>query len=155
MSSPEPDRLTADVFSAELGRALSMERDIFSLLAALEAHTAGDEAKELLREHARQAQHHITSIENAFQLLGRDIDDGAPVTVTVMGTAGRIETPDGGITDALILAEAAGAEHQQIAVYETLITDADGDVAAVLRNNLEQDRTALAAICGAARRLAA
>ena len=58
-----------------------------------------------------------------------------------------IKKTDDSLVDAVVLAAATESEHYEIAVYETLVTNAEArgvtDVAALLRENLEQDRHAL------------
>jgi ferritin-like metal-binding protein YciE len=58
-----------------------------------------------------------------------------------------IKKTDDSLVDAVILAAATESEHYEIAVYETLVTNADArgaaDVAALLRQNLEQEKHAL------------
>jgi ferritin-like metal-binding protein YciE len=58
-----------------------------------------------------------------------------------------IENTRESIVDAVILAGAAEAEHYEIAVYEALVTNAEArgasEIAALLRQNLEQELSAL------------
>lgn len=57
----------------------------------------------------------------------------------------------------MILAGATEVEHYEIAVYETLVTNAEArgkpEVAALLRQNLEQEQAALQKVKSAARRI--
>jgi ferritin-like metal-binding protein YciE len=59
-----------------------------------------------------------------------------------------IKKTDDSLVDVVILAAATESEHYEIAVYETLITNAEArgasEVAALLRQNLEQEKHALA-----------
>ena len=58
-----------------------------------------------------------------------------------------IKKTDDALVDAIVLVAATESEHYEIAVYETLVTNADAreasEVAALLRQNLEQEKHAL------------
>jgi ferritin-like metal-binding protein YciE len=66
-----------------------------------------------------------------------------------------IEKTDQGIVDAIILAAATEVEHFEVAVYETLLTNAEVrgalEVAALLRENLQQEQAALERVKSAQR----
>ncbi len=58
-----------------------------------------------------------------------------------------IKKTDDSLVDAVVLSAATESEHYEIAVYETLVTNADArgvaEVAALLRQNLDQEKHAL------------
>ena len=94
----------------------------------------------------------IKNIESSFQLLGEDVDDSpcpAMKAITKEGSA-TIKKTDPSVVDAVVLAGAAEVEHHEIAVYETLVTNAQArgatEVANLLQQNLDQELHALAKI---------
>ena len=121
MNTPE------EIFSFKLGSALTMEQKLVEVLEELEEHANRDEIKRALREHREETRQHVTNIEQCFELLGEEVDDS--------------------LVDAVIRAAANESEHYEIAVYETLITNAEArgasGVAALLRRNLEEEKHAL------------
>jgi ferritin-like metal-binding protein YciE len=93
------------------------------------------------------------------------------LTLAAMHDGARIETIEGlekegqatmkktddRIVDAVILAGATETEHHEIAVYETLVTNADArgasEVADLLRMNLEEEEHTLEEVKEAAKRI--
>lgn len=149
-----------EIFSFKLGSALSMERDTLQMLSDLEEHAHRTELKTMFREHAEETRQQITNIEQCFTLLGEPVDDSpSPVTkgLAKEGTS-TIKKTDGSIVDAVILAGALETEHYEIAVYETLVINADargaGEVATLLRANLRQEESARDKVKQAAQRIA-
>lgn len=134
-----------EIFSFKLGSALSMEHDGLKMLGDLEEHAQRPELKEMFREHAAETTQQITNIERSFELLGEKVDDSPSPTTKGLQVEGRttIKKTDDSVVDAVILAGALEAEHYEIAVYETLVTNAEargaGEVAVLLRQNLEQE----------------
>ena len=155
------ERLTTpeEIFSFKLGSALSMEHDTLQMLGDLEEHAQRAELKTMFREHAEETRQQIANIEQCFALLGEPVDDSpSPVTkgLAKEGTS-TIKKTDDSVVDAVILAGALETEHYEIAVYETLVTNADArgasEVAALLRQNLAQEETARDKVKQAARRI--
>ena len=138
-----------EIFSFKLGSALSMEQKLVEVLEELEEHANRDEVKRALREHREETRQHVTNIEQCFKLLGEEVDDSPCPVVEAMAKDGKatIKKTDDSLVDVVILAAATESEHYEIAVYETLITNAEArgtsDVAALLRQNLEQEKHAL------------
>lgn len=137
-----------EIFSFKLGSALSMEHDTLDMLGDLEAQTPRAELKTLFREHAVETRQQIANIERCFQLLGEQVDDSPSPTTKGLAREGKasIRKTDDSIVDAVILAGALETEHYEIAVYETLVINADArgasEVAALLRANLQQEEAA-------------
>ena len=138
-----------EIYSFKLGAALTMERTTLEMLGDLESHAQRDDLKRLFREHAGETQQHIANIERAFQLLGEDVDDSPCPAIQGLEKEGQatIKKTDDRVVDAVLLASANETEHHEIAVYETLITNAEArgatDVAELLRQNLAQEQAAL------------
>lgn len=156
------ERLTTpeEIFSFKLGSALTMEKDILEMLGDLEEHAQRAELKTLLHAHAEETKQHIANIERSFELLGEEIDDSPCPAIQGLAKEGKasIKKTDDSVVDAVILAGATETEHHEIAVYETLVTNAEArgaaDVAQLLRQNLEQEKAALQKVRATMERLA-
>lgn len=149
-----------EIFSSKLGSALTMEQKLVDVLEELEEHANRDEIKRALREHRVETRQHVTNIEQAFKLLDQEVDDSPCLVVEAMAKDGKatIKKTDDALVDAVILAAATESEHYEIAVYETLITNARArganEVADLLSQNLEQEQHTLAEVRSAMERLA-
>jgi len=148
-----------DIFSCKLGAALTMEGDVLQMLDELQQETRRDELRELFDAHAEETRQHIRNIAESFRLLGEEPDDRPCPVIHALekDVSAAIKKADESIVDALILASAAEVEHYEIAVYETLVMNAEArgarEVAALLRQNLEQEQAALETVKSAAQRI--
>jgi len=149
-----------EIFSFKLGTALTMENDILEMLGKLQEETNRVELRDLFSAHAEETRQHITNIEESFRLLGEEPDDHPCLPIQAIDKDGKlaIKKTEDSIVDAVILAGARETEHYEIAVYETLVVNAEArgapEVAALLRQNLEQEQAALAKVSDAASRIA-
>ena len=138
-----------EIFTFKLGSALTMEQKLVEVLGELEEHANRDQVKRALREHRQETRQHATNIEQAFKLLGEEVDDSPCPVVEAMAKEAKatIKKTDDSLVDAVTLAAATESEHYEIAVYETLITNAEArgasEVTALLRQNLDQEKHAL------------
>ena len=138
-----------EIFSFKLGSALKMEQKLVEVLEELEEQANRDEIKRALRAHREETRQHVTNVERCFALLGEEVDDSPCPVIEAMAKDGKatIKKTDDSLVDAVVLAAATEAEHYEIAVYETLVTNAEArgasEVAQLLRQNLEQDTHAL------------
>ncbi len=138
-----------EIFSFKLGSALTMEQKLVEVLEELEENAQRADIKRALREHREETKGHVENIEQCFQLLGEEVDDSPCPTIEAMAKEGKatIKKTDDTLVDAVILAAATESEHHEIAVYETLITNAEArgasQVAELLQRNLEQEKHAL------------
>ena len=143
LNSPE------EIFSFKLGSALKMEQELVEVLGELDEHAQRDEIKQALRKHREETRQHVANLEQCFQLLGEEIDDSPCPVISAMAKEGKttIKKTDDALVDAIVLVAATESEHYEIAVYETLVTNAEArgasEVAALLQQNLEQERHAL------------
>ncbi len=148
-----------EIFSFKLGSALTMEKTVLGMLGDLEEHAQRDELKQLFRHHADETRQHIANIEKSFELLDEDVNESPCPTIDGLEKEGKatIKKTDDGVVDAVILAGAVETEHHEIAVYETLVTNAEArgatDVAQLLRQNLEQEQHTLEEVKSAAQRI--
>jgi len=115
------------VFSFKLGAALTMERTVLEMLGDLQEHARRDELKQLFAHHERETREHVDRIERSFQLLGEEVDDSPCPAIEGLEKEGKatIKKTDDRIVDIVLLAAATETEHHEIAVYETLVTNAD------------------------------
>lgn len=137
-----------EIFSFKLGSALTMEHDTLEMLGDLEEQVQRPELKRLFREHADETRQQIANIEQCFQLLGEQVNDAPSPTTKGLAKEGKaaIRKTDASVVDAVILAGALETEHYEIAVYETLVTNAEArgaaEVAKLLQQNLQQEEGA-------------
>jgi ferritin-like metal-binding protein YciE len=139
-----------EIFTYKLGSALSMERQLVDLLDRLEKCTLREEIRHPLAVHREETLQHVANIEHCFKLLDEPVDDSPCGVIEALANESKtmIKKSDDSLPDVLILAVASEAEHYEIAVYETLIANADARrgataVAKLLRENLAQDKHAL------------
>jgi ferritin-like metal-binding protein YciE len=138
-----------EIFSVKLGSALKMEQQLANVLEDFERYAQAAEIKRAMSQHREETLQHARNIEKCFELLSEEVGDSSCPVVEAMATDGKatIKKTDDALVDAVILAAAAESEHYEIAVYETLITNAEargaGDVAALLQRNLNEEQHAL------------
>lgn len=138
-----------EIFSFKLGSALNIETKLVEVLEELEEAANRDEIKQALRQHREETRQHGMNIEQCFKLLGEEIDDSPCPVIEAMAKEGKatIKKTDDTLVDAIVLVAATESEHYEIAVYETLVTNAHArgasEVAALLKQNLDQEKHAL------------
>ena len=138
-----------EIFSFKLGSAHNMETKLLDVLEELEQAAQRDEIKQSLRQHREETRRHAMNIEKCFSLLGEDIDDSPCPVIEAMAKEGKatIKKTDDSLLDAIVLVAATESEHYEIAVYQTLVTNARArgatEVAELLQQNLDQDKHAL------------
>jgi ferritin-like metal-binding protein YciE len=138
-----------EFFGHKLGAALTMEQDVLDMLGDLEDKAQRDELKQQFRHHADETRQQIGNIEQAFQALGEQPDDSTCMVSKALDKEAKaeIKMADDSVVDAVILSNAAATEHHEIAVYESLITQAEQlgqpDVVRLLQQNLEMEQHTL------------
>jgi ferritin-like metal-binding protein YciE len=148
------------LFTQKLGAALTMEHTVLKMLGELEKEARHEDLKELFRHHAEETEQQIGNLGRAFAALDEEPDKKPCPTIKALHVEGKatIELAKGDLIDDVVLAAATETEHHEIAVYEELITFADAmgrdDVAALLRENLEQEQHMLEEVRRAAERIA-
>jgi ferritin-like metal-binding protein YciE len=154
-------RLTTpeEIFSCKLGAALTMESDGLAMLDELQQESQREELRQLFDGHADETRQHIRNIAESFRLLGEKPEDHPCPVIHALEKdfSAAIERTDESIVDAMVLAAAIEVEHYEIAVYESLIANADvhcpPEVAALLRESLQQEQDALEQLRIAAQRI--
>jgi ferritin-like metal-binding protein YciE len=138
-----------ELFGHKLGAALTMEQDVLDMLGDLEQKAQRDELKQQFRHHAQETRQQIDNIEQVFRAPGEEPDDSpCPVTKALDKEAkANIKMADDSVVDAVILSGAAETEHHEIAVYESLLTQAEQigppEITQLLQQNLEIEQHTL------------
>jgi ferritin-like metal-binding protein YciE len=138
-----------EVFGHKLGAALTMEQDVLDMLGDLESKAQGEPLKQQLRHHAEETRQQIGNIEDVFRALGEKPDDSTCMVSKALDKEAKaeIKMADDSVVDAVILSNAAATEHHEIAVYESLLTQAEQlgqpDVLRLLQQNLEIEQHTL------------
>ena len=138
-----------EIFDFKLGSALKMEETLVGVLDELVEAANRDDIKQALSTHRRETLEHVGNIKQCFKLLGLEIDDSPNPVIEAMAKEGKatLKKVDASLADAVVLVAATESEHYEIAVYETLVTNAHArgatEVAALLQQNLDQERHAL------------
>jgi ferritin-like metal-binding protein YciE len=149
-----------EIFSFKLGSALTMENTVLEMLGDLQEKANRPEIQQLLSHHADETRQQIANIEQCFQLLGEEVDDSPCLVIEAIDKEGKatLKKTDDELADEIILSGATETEHHEIAVYETLITNAKArganEVAQLLQQNLEQEQHTLDEVKSAAEKLA-
>ena len=150
-----------ELFLHELGDLLYAEKTLYKELPKL-AHEATDqELSEAFEAHREETKQHAANLEQVFELIGEE-----PKAEQCPGIDGiktehdefmKEEQPSSEVTDLFLTGSGARAEHYEIAAYTGLITMAqamgESDAVALLQENLEQEKAALAKLEKAATRL--
>jgi ferritin-like metal-binding protein YciE len=148
-----------EIFSFKLGSALTMEQDSLEMLEKMADTTPRPDLKQLFELHAAETRQQIENLKQCFALLGEEVNDSPSPTTKGLAkeAAASISKTDSSIVDAVLLAGGLEAEHYEIAVYETLVTNAEArgahDVAALLQKNLDQEVAASENIKAAAKQI--
>ena len=138
-----------EAFGHKLGSAYTMEQDVLEMLGDLEQEAQRDELKQQFRHHAEETRQQIDNIEQAFRALGEEPDDSpCPVSKALDKEAkANLKMADDSVVDTVILSGAAETEHHEIAVYESLIAQAEQlgqpEVVTLLQQNLEMEQHTL------------
>ena len=151
-----------ELFNYKLGAALKMENTVLDKIlddSIEEAHDGN--LKQLLRHHQEETRQQIANLEQAFAALGWEVDESPCPAIEAIHKEAKtnIKKTDDSIVDSVIVSGAAETEHHEIAVYESLITNARGmgrnDVVQLLAQNLEQEQHTLEEVKRSAAQMAA
>jgi ferritin-like metal-binding protein YciE len=149
-----------ELFGHQLGAALTMEHDVLDMLGDLEEKARQAELKRQFSHHAKETRQQIDNIEQVFRALGEEPDD-SPCQVTKAldkEAKANIKMADESVVDAVILSGAAETEHHEIAVYESLLTQAERlgepEITRLLQQNLEIEQHTLEEVKQQQRQLA-
>jgi ferritin-like metal-binding protein YciE len=138
-----------EVLSFKLGSALKMEQELANVLEEFERGAQRADIKRAMSEHRDETLQHARNIEKCFKLLGEEVDDSPCPVIEVMAKDSKatVKKTDDSLVDAVILAATVESEHYEIAVYETLIINAEArgasEVVVLLQRNLNEENHAL------------
>jgi ferritin-like metal-binding protein YciE len=150
-----------EAFNYKIGAALTMEQTVLEILDDNIEEAQDGRLKELFRHHAEETKGQIRNIEQVFAAFGWDVDDSPCPAIQGIQKEGKanVKKTDDAIVDSIILSGAAETEHHEIAVYESLITQARAlgrqEVVRLLEQNLEQEQHTLQKVKSAAESVAA
>ena len=138
-----------EIYNFKLGAALKMERTVLDMLESNAGETQDPQLAQLFRHHHEETREHVANIERVFAAFGWDVDDSPCPAIDGIEKEGKANAKktDDALVDTVLLAGAIETEHHEIAVYETLIIQAEAlgrdDAVAPLRRNLEQEQHTL------------
>lgn len=138
-----------DLYVHKLGAALKMENTILDMLPELEGQANETQLKQSLRQHLEQTQRHVANLEQAFQVLGAEVDESSCPAIEGLEKEGQatLKMVDDRLNDNVILSGVAETEHHEIAVYEGLIDQAEAmgeqQVVSLLQENLKDEQAML------------
>ena len=134
-----------EAYNYKLGAALTMERKVLSILEDNIDEAQDTDVEGVFRHHFVDTKEHVRNLEEAFGLLGWEVDDSPCPAIDGLKAEGKANAKktDDSLIDAVLLQGAVEVEHHEIGVYENLIINARAmgrqDVADVLRRNLESE----------------
>jgi ferritin-like metal-binding protein YciE len=149
-----------ELFTFKLGSALNMENKVLDMLGDMEDKAQSNDLKQAFRRHAEETRQHVANVEQAFAAMGEEPDEKPCASMEGLQKQGKAEArmTDDALVDATLLAGADETEHHEIAVYETLITQAQAmgndQVVTLLRQNLESEQRTLDGVRQAAQMIA-
>jgi len=155
LNSPE------EAYNFKLGATLTMERKVLEILESSIDEAQFEHVAAALREHLEESREHVRNVEEAFRLMGWEVDDSpCPAIDGVQAEAkANAKQTDDSLVDSILLQGAVEVEHHEIGVYENLITNARAmgreDVIAVLERNLGSEQRTLETVKRLQERVAA
>lgn len=136
------------LFVHGLGEAITVEKTSLKLLEQGEKKASSDELRQLIQHHREETEGQLRNVEQAFEVLGeRPKSQPCPGIKGIQEESQEMLKKVSGadeLTDAALVEGAAKVEHYELAMYEALLTKAremkQRDVAALLKENLEQEK---------------
>jgi ferritin-like metal-binding protein YciE len=150
------------LFLHELGDILYAERTLVKALPKLQEEASDEELVQGFADHLEETRQHVKNIEQAFESLGEEAKaEKCPGIEGIKKEHDDFvanESPSQEVLDAFLTGAGARTEHYEIAAYEGLMTMADAmgedEVARLLGENLEEEKTALRKMQAIGKRLA-
>ena len=151
-----------ELFLHELGDVLYAEQTLVKTLPKLEEEATDDELAGGFADHLEETRQHVKNVQQAFEELGEPAKaEKCPGIEGIKKEHDDFvsnESPSPEVLNAFLTGAAARTEHYEIAAYEGLVTMAtamgEGEVARLLKQNLEQEKTALKKVQTIGERLA-
>jgi ferritin-like metal-binding protein YciE len=151
-----------ELFLHELGDVLYAEQTLVKTLPRLQREASDEELAAGFSEHLEETRQHVENLEAAFEELGEPVKaEKCPGIEGIKKEHDDFlenESPSPDVLDAFLTGAAARTEHYEIAAYEGLLTMAaamgEAEVVRLLKENLEQEKTALEKVQMVGKRLA-
>ena len=151
-----------ELFLHELGDILYAERTLVKVLPKLQEEASDEELAQGFGDHLEETRQHVKNIEQAFEAIGEEAKaEKCPGIDGIKKEHDDFvanESPSQEVLDAFLTGAGARTEHYEIAAYEGLVTMADAmgevEVARLLSDNLEEEKTALRKMQTIGKRLA-
>jgi ferritin-like metal-binding protein YciE len=141
-------RTPEEVFGFKLGATLKMEQTVLEILDHGIESAQDERVTELLREHRGESERHVRVVEEAFDLLGADVDDSPCPAIEGLQKEAKanVKKTDDALVDSVVLQSALEVEYHEIGVYENLLISANAinrdDVLKLLHGNFESEEGA-------------
>jgi ferritin-like metal-binding protein YciE len=138
-----------ELFTHKLGAALTMEQTVLEMLQKLEQTAKDPELKEQFSHHRDETEQQVSNLQQAFSALGEQAETQPCPTIDGLKEESEqmISQTSDELIDAVLLSGAAETEHHEIAVYESLLTQAEAfgepEVTRLLQQNLEIEQHTL------------
>jgi len=139
-----------DLFLHELGDILWVEEQLEQeVLPKLMDEVKSAEFKKGLEKHLRETRTHVENLEQAFELLGEEVEKEECVGFQGLTKEHDqlVEESSDDLIDLVDAGSVARAEHYEIAAYESLITMAralgERDVIELFEKNLKDEKETL------------
>ena len=151
-----------ELFLHELGDVLYAEQTLVKALPKLREEASDEELAKGFGDHLEETRQHVKNVQQAFEELGEPAKaEKCPGIEGIKKEHDEFvanESPSPEVLDSFLTGAGARTEHYEIAAYEGLITMAQAmgetTVAALLSENLEQEKKALTKIQTIGKRLA-
>ena len=149
-----------ELYLHKLGAALKMEQTVLEILDDNIEEAQDERLKDLFRHHAQETHEQIRNLEQAFAACGWDVDDSPCPAIEGIQKEGKanVKKSDDSLVDTVIVSGAAETEHHEIAVYESLLTQAqpfgNEEITRLLKENLEIEQHTLEEVKQQQRQLA-
>jgi ferritin-like metal-binding protein YciE len=141
-----------EAYNYKLGATLKMEQKVLDILDASIENAQDEQVATAFRKHRTETEEHIANVEEAFRLLGWEVDDSPCPAIEGLEKEAKANAKkaDDALVDAILLQGAVEVEHHEIGVYENLIITARvmgrDDVIAVLARNIASEQQTLAEV---------
>lgn len=140
-----------DLLLHEMGDVLFAEQTLVKALPKLIEEASDDELRSGFETHLKQTKQHVENVKQAFEAMGAPAKaekcPGIEGITKEHDEFMRAEAPSPEVRDMFLTGAGSRAEHYEIAAYTGLVTMAkslgESDAAALLEENLEQEKETL------------
>lgn len=143
--TPDVDTLR-DLYTTELQKALSMERQIVDALPKMIEKSSTPQLASAFRTHLEETREHVSRLERILNENTGDVDSSRCKAMSAIISEGESSISDAGnenIRDVVLIAAGNQVEHHEMAVYGTLRSWArilgEQQHAALLQKTLDEE----------------